>query len=303
MAGIEANLIVAGIPLPVSPGGALAVCLANGDIEGVACVFWFLIAILVGIYILSRVSRSQNQSLAYQKLANFFHGRYHVRRSVGGWPRATFRHRGVIVIVDYLHGWTRVVLPWNQPGFLCRVEPRGIFASFQPDAVRLHNRHFDATFSIQGKDSVRIREFLSTSLQTQIYKIRSFLGRTPFQVIVTGKSFIVKKRGRLNDYGRLKRFVDLALNLHDRASSSQLAGPDEVRIVPGQSAASADPPKCQVCGEPITEDMVFCRSCETPHHRECWDYTGRCSIYGCSQTRYYTASETRFPIPEPGDDS
>ncbi|MBI4864483.1 MAG: hypothetical protein HY815_30125 [Candidatus Riflebacteria bacterium] len=44
--------------------------------------------------------------------------------------------------------------------------------------------------------------------------------------------------------------------------------------------------RCQVCGERIGLDKIECRRCETPHHRDCWEYNGRCSMYACGETRY-----------------
>ena len=45
----------------------------------------------------------------------------------------------------------------------------------------------------------------------------------------------------------------------------------------------AGPPICKVCGEPIDEgEIIVCASCNTPHHRDCWEYVGACSIYGCN---------------------
>jgi Prokaryotic RING finger family 1 len=42
------------------------------------------------------------------------------------------------------------------------------------------------------------------------------------------------------------------------------------------------PPICKVCGEPIAGGAVIvCAVCGTPHHRDCWEYVGACSIYGC----------------------
>ncbi len=39
---------------------------------------------------------------------------------------------------------------------------------------------------------------------------------------------------------------------------------------------------CQVCGEGVGErEIVKCEKCETPHHRDCWDYAGQCSTFGC----------------------
>lgn len=38
---------------------------------------------------------------------------------------------------------------------------------------------------------------------------------------------------------------------------------------------------CQVCGQGLLSDVVSCLTCATPHHADCFDYTGRCSTYGC----------------------
>ena len=40
--------------------------------------------------------------------------------------------------------------------------------------------------------------------------------------------------------------------------------------------------KCTICGEGFNErPAVLCRNCGTPHHADCWQYGGGCSIYGC----------------------
>lgn len=42
-------------------------------------------------------------------------------------------------------------------------------------------------------------------------------------------------------------------------------------------------PVCKVCGDPISSgEAITCSVCNTPHHRDCWDYVGACSIYGCN---------------------
>lgn len=43
---------------------------------------------------------------------------------------------------------------------------------------------------------------------------------------------------------------------------------------------------CRVCGEKILLDRIECRRCETPHHKDCWDYNGRCATYACGETKY-----------------
>lgn len=38
---------------------------------------------------------------------------------------------------------------------------------------------------------------------------------------------------------------------------------------------------CRVCGAELTDKLMLCQRCETPHHQDCWDYNGGCAIYGC----------------------
>jgi len=43
---------------------------------------------------------------------------------------------------------------------------------------------------------------------------------------------------------------------------------------------------CQVCLEKMDSRVVYCASCRTPHHEECWSYMGMCSTYGCREIRF-----------------
>lgn len=43
-------------------------------------------------------------------------------------------------------------------------------------------------------------------------------------------------------------------------------------------------PTCPVCSESIAAEPVACAKCATPHHPECWEYTGVCAVYGCMST-------------------
>lgn len=39
--------------------------------------------------------------------------------------------------------------------------------------------------------------------------------------------------------------------------------------------------RCLVCRQGLAAEVVRCRSCRTPHHRDCWEYVGRCSVFAC----------------------
>jgi len=44
--------------------------------------------------------------------------------------------------------------------------------------------------------------------------------------------------------------------------------------------------RCPVCATAVEHDEVVCPRCQTPHHRECWEYTGGCAIFGCDGLRW-----------------
>lgn len=41
-------------------------------------------------------------------------------------------------------------------------------------------------------------------------------------------------------------------------------------------------PCCRVCGTELIGELVACERCQTPHHKDCWEYWGRCATYGCT---------------------
>jgi hypothetical protein len=44
---------------------------------------------------------------------------------------------------------------------------------------------------------------------------------------------------------------------------------------------------CCICSEPLDSTVVYCRSCRTPHHYDCWAYIGHCSLYGCGDSKCF----------------
>ena len=60
-------------------------------------------------------------------------------------------------------------------------------------------------------------------------------------------------------------------------------------------------PLCQVCGEAIEDDVIYCTKCATPHHRDCWDWVGHCSTFACGCGR--SSSSQREESEESEDSS
>ena len=51
--------------------------------------------------------------------------------------------------------------------------------------------------------------------------------------------------------------------------------------------------QCQVCGESLAADLVYCSACKTPIHRECWEYFGGCATYACGNKKFLVRSKKK----------
>lgn len=74
-----------------------------------------------------------------------------------------------------------------------------------------------------------------------------------------------------------------------KSDSSQTISPtvEILQLEPGDKIL------CNVCGAVITEDdKVYCDKCNTPHHRKCWTYNGKCTTYACGCESYHTEIPT-----------
>ena len=56
--------------------------------------------------------------------------------------------------------------------------------------------------------------------------------------------------------------------------------------------ASPGTGECQVCGAELRAGVVLCASCRTPHHEDCWRYTGECSTFACRERRFVRDGRT-----------
>mgnify|MGYP001548991192 CR=1 FL=1 len=43
---------------------------------------------------------------------------------------------------------------------------------------------------------------------------------------------------------------------------------------------------CPVCNDYIDEEPTLCPRCHTPHHKDCWEYSDGCAIFGCDEKRW-----------------
>ena len=209
-------------------------------------------------------------------------------------PRVVFTHDGAEVNVEVTRSddrWrrrcTRLTVGWPDPAAACRIEPHTL-------ATRMHKLfgvfprnnllpQFDRRFVAQLAPGDEADDLLTAGLQNSILNLQRQLSRSDVQVLIEGQKFTVQARRVIRDGGVLERFTALALEVYDQALAGRSAG---IEVVAHRLDAAAGGAHCPVCGESIAGDLVYCRSCSTPHHRECWRYVGGCSTFACGETHY-----------------
>jgi hypothetical protein len=56
--------------------------------------------------------------------------------------------------------------------------------------------------------------------------------------------------------------------------------------------------RCPICGTQIEDKSTNCEHCGILYHADCWEYSGKCAVYGCGAT-----APTEQPKPLPRTDS
>lgn len=148
--------------------------------------------------------------------------------------------------------------------------------------VQLGDSEFDPRFSIQTNDSQRARDILGRKVKESISELADLVEQEPFGVTLNGGQIRVflplPIPSQWTTIQQVLSFVESFQHELGVGSSEVLL---EVLNVKGVFVAS-----CLVCGDPISDDKVNCAHCKTAHHRDCWEFVRKCSVFGCGSKRF-----------------
>jgi len=196
---------------------------------------------------------------------------------------------------------TQFSIAWPDARLRCEIVPQNVLASVRKWLgtvdIEIGSPQFDADYLITGNNPEAIRDLLNAEVQGLIVRLAAmsrfdFISRD-VQVQWRGGFLTVTKPCPLSSYEALEQFVTLSAGLFAAAMDSGINGIEFVGEVQEPSATAA---QCQVCGEPLKQDLVYCQACRTPHHRECWDYFGGCSTYACGGKKPVVQGKRRAAI-------
>ncbi len=263
--------------------------------------------IVLSIYLFIRLLSSVSSWLAgaryraYRQLAARFRGRYETR-GMSDPPTVSFVHNGSTVRVGLaptIPGQppqlprTRVVARFRR-GIPFRLELAPVARPAPPQPpkgtrpVVTGDREFDRSFVVRANDVEMARDFLSGSIRRTIAGLERAVHSGGMLVSINPERVLVQIDRNLGTSSEgLAWVVQEALTIHDGLLDGVVRRIDQGIAIVDAGADAGDPdggpPVCQVCGEPIDESqMISCAVCNTPHHRDCWEYVGACSIYGCN---------------------
>lgn len=235
--------------------------------------------------------KSTNRSLRPSRIASSLGG--YVTQSIAGGPAIGFKRKGVSfeAAVSTVRGLStlKVSAPWIDKDFQLHVFPDwqgGRLPNFpNNEDVKIGVVSFDADFVIHTSQPDIAKQLLTRRICKRIYNDVKHAYRR-FDLKISGGQFhIASKSTSVLQHRQavtlIKNLADIYLLILQTAKATQI-DPAQVQMTYIENDTSI----CMVCGEDVREPAaVHCVKCNTPHHKECWEYIGRCSTYGCTSRR------------------
>lgn len=217
---------------------------------------------------------------------------------LGGFGAIHFEHLGYPAEIRFSKRgksshYTHLEIRWPGPRFRCEIYPESFLASLRKlmgmQDIVIGSPRFDSAFIITGDDEAGIKALLNVQVQSAIFNLAEYV--RGMHVRIGDRSLTVTCAGLLSDFARLVEFAKLCRELCEAAVAAQGHG---IEFLDGaamtMTAPAAGAARCMVCGELLAAEIVYCRRCKTPHHRECWSYGGGCSTYGCGEKKFAAKS-------------
>jgi len=277
---------------------------SSGDFPPMQLLIIGLVVLFVYLFIrlLANFSAWMNGARyrAYRHLANRYGGRYE-SRGLSESPTVSFTYSGATVRVGLaptIAGQpgqiprTRVVVRFRH-GIPFRLELAPVVRPAPPQApkgtrvVKVGDPEFDRSFVVQANDVEMTRDFLCPAVRVAITNLHRSVHPGGMLVSINPERMLVQIDRNLGVKAEsLAWVVHQSLILHDaliQGVSRRMKQGIAIVDDPDAWLEDTGPPICKVCGEPISDsEVIVCAACNTPHHRDCWEYVGACSIYGCN---------------------
>jgi hypothetical protein len=144
------------------------------------------------------------------------------------------------------------------------------------DSVRIGDPTFDASFAVTGDRGLIQRVFGLESRLRAMEAVRRLAVYPGLTLEFDTGSLQIRFTGTLDEEAfvvKLKRSAEDLIAL--------VFGPPPATGIEWGESGERAAGLCPICTTVLKEPLIRCPRCRAPHHRECWDYLGRCAVYGC----------------------
>lgn len=203
-----------------------------------------------------------------------------------------FRHQQAMLVVRYELEHNGPV----QPGPIwLKVFPETFLHSlaklFGMQDLRIGHPDFDQKLVVQSAPVEAFNPLLAEGLREHLVRLyRMSPSLHLFHVSYENGKLVLQRSLELSRYAPwatdvVRQLDSIAWNLLDSLSPDRISAfAGAVEIVHTGPAAEAS--NCLICAQAIHDaTQMACTTCETPHHKDCWEYNGRCALFGCGGTR------------------
>ncbi|MEO8496420.1 MAG: RING finger protein [Planctomycetota bacterium] len=244
---------------------------------------------------------------SYQQVARQFSGRF-VPGGFFGQPTVRFRYGDTFAVLTEATSrgphpgrCTQLQVNWSDARFRAEIACHLNAAHLTPfstmQVIKAGDPEFDRRVVIHGTDEEQVVRFLSDGVRWQIIRLLELLGDEHVYILIGRGHICIQKLRPIRSFVALKLFVEICLELYDQAMITQAVG---IHFIESGEAVALEHVICKVCGDEIAgHEMVYCQRCKTPHHGDCWQYTGSCSVYGCLEKNFRRPQAATATNPPP----
>ena len=179
--------------------------------------------------------------------------------------------------------WTKIQVDAPFPTRL-RVSPSGFSKKmrslFGGKDIAVGDGPFDDKFWVEAADAEWARNVLAPTVRLRLMGFRDDYS-VQFTNVITadlGPGGLTVKvwRSLVDEPDLLSWFIELTVLI-----LGQARGSGSVAGVVLEAVAIRGGSVCPVCGHAVDGGRM-CPACRTPHHEDCWKYSGGCAIFACA---------------------
>ncbi len=147
---------------------------------------------------------------------------------------------------------------------------------------------FNSQFSVRTNQFEQVNKVLNYNVQSLLIRLRNLTQPNELNISIKRGKLKIQKPGYIKDLAPLHDFIRYSIDLFDQL---MLVSTEGIDFLNENNATVLESITCPICSGGITEQMVLCERCKTPHCRDCWEYNRQCATYACQGTSYFSTSE------------